>query len=452
MIDNHFMHEYYDLEIRKDHNHTYGFIDISNDPDAIYCEDASDADDSPPYCEVDLNITFEFYGHTEPKIYIDSNGFISTYPYFCDRDGAPVFCNWQYPTKSIYKRYIAPLMTDFNPGKFNETKIHYKYLYHESDTSLNSIIIQWTNMTLYCAECDFNIQDDSFTFQARLYSNGNIIFNYLSSPHDIRSLILDDEANSTYPLIIGIEDATIYTFNNHQVLVPYIPLNVTQNYTYHINTENEKIGNSILFIAKENCRDQLNCTSCTEFTKANEHLANYLECGWCPDLNLCTDRFAREYESLTENCQDKDYLIPDTQWCNNQSYYYDHITSWQPATKDDTSSVFDNTTAQVVASFILIAVSALIVAYIVAKLKENRHAGKYEGSDTVNNAFEVAAFESLQGTEIDDNYKIEIDDDSFDNDHHMNNDDVELQQFDNTIEDDNSLVEDSNSEDDNNQM
>merc|ERR1719266_268721 len=81
-------------------------------------------DDPPPFEVINIyeekDWIFPFYGHEHKSINIDSNGFVSMVPRLCPHYG---FCNWAEPQgnhASQYQRYIAPLMTDFNPVRYND--------------------------------------------------------------------------------------------------------------------------------------------------------------------------------------------------------------------------------------------------------------------------------------------------------------------------------------------
>lgn len=255
----------------------------------------SEQDDSPPNEIVntfkEAGWRFPFYGHYHDKIYIDPNGFVSVVDRKCVSSG---FCNWQTGNDATYKRYIAPLMTDFNPKGFKFSKVYFV-------VSSSEMIIQWQDVTLYRDndyEGEVSREKDGFTFQVILKENGKMIFNYRKLPYfPGNQSIRVGRKEMIYPVVMGVEDASVV----EDVLVPYLPINLNWEKIFN-EFQDAPLGVSVELVPHRQCIEQESCYDCVEFSKNLELRMGEGKCGWCAGANVCSDLIGRQADALSASC------------------------------------------------------------------------------------------------------------------------------------------------------
>jgi len=285
-IQHHFYEEYHFHALNSHLN----AIKLTNRTNKTLQQEVSNADDVPEV-RIDLDWDFKFYGHLHSWISISPNGFLTTHPVTCVSRS---FCNWRQDSSSNYRRYIAPLMTDLNPSKFAGSEI----LYHINNTE-KSLSVQWHNVTLW-QYADYDQMNYTFDFQVKLYSTGSIYFYYFNLPKLPNEIPVPGHNDTNYTLTVGLEDAAYQHLNNGIYAIrPYKPVDVNLSHV----TE----SHVVLFVPATTCVDQRTCDQCKELV--NDSSSDF-ECGWCPELGLCSDGIGREvFEYNSEKfCTDNEML------------------------------------------------------------------------------------------------------------------------------------------------
>jgi hypothetical protein len=132
---------------------------------------------------VNLPFPFPFYGSNKTAVRISTNGYLSFIGAYGPSD-QPYSSNAPIPTRNAPDQLIAPFWDDLNVTSPGQTDT-----YH--DVANDRFIVQWTNATRSTGG-----GSGSYTFQAVLYANGEIAFNY------------SQMTGVTNSATIGIEDGT----------------------------------------------------------------------------------------------------------------------------------------------------------------------------------------------------------------------------------------------------
>eukprot|EP01084_Bolivina_argentea_P064530 117666_1 len=315
----HYMqHKFYDLYFfNATQNDTLlEGIKLTNNLNATVQRNLSNVDDAPEI-RIDLPWDFKFYGHLHNWISVSPNGFLTTHPVTCW-----TFCNWWY-SDSSYRRYMAPLMADFNPSQSDYAQILY-YI----DNQNQSLHVQWHNVSLWQPSSSTPL-GYNYDFQIQLNADGTIYFYYFNVPKAPDHIGIPSYNTMNYTVNIGLEDAA-YKHNDDGLyyLYPYSPVRV--NVSHALNHQ------VVVFQPKETCIDQISCTECQSL--ATDPGSN-LQCGWCPALGLCSDGMGREIYEYTshEYCTEDEMLnhlvsetctdyVSDTRVCNEN----DHVLARYP--------------------------------------------------------------------------------------------------------------------------
>jgi len=315
----------------------------------------SDLDDPPPYEQIRVfehGWIIRFYGHGHQLIFIDSNGFVSMVPLYCPHFG---FCNWQEPEghmDSQYQRYIAPMMTDFNPKQFSDSKVSYRF-----DTTIggmNLLTVQWTKVVLFSySNSDMTLEKDGFTFQLIIQENGDIIFNYDTIPYFPGNKTLQQNPTAhkkKYPIVGGLEDAVIVEQDDKHVLADYKPLNLNWSKVMDLYEKSNKTGVQIKFTALPTCLEFKSCYACVNYTTRNRLIPGRLLCGWCEEVGICADTTGRESSSLSAGCLATNGVIRTFAGCDNIGYV---------ETKEN-----NNTVLIIVVIVIIVLLLAIVIALL----------------------------------------------------------------------------------------
>ncbi|CAB3403702.1 unnamed protein product [Caenorhabditis bovis] len=204
-----------------------------------------------------ISFKFPFYGHRMSNLTIATGGFI----YIGDQTH-----NWLAATQ-----YIAPLMANFHTNQNNSNIIY------ADDGEM--FVVEWRNVQLK----EDTMNKNSFSFQAILHKNGDIVFVYKDIPISISNI---SEAN--HPVKLGISDA--YLFNHNE-------LSRTGNqpkrviYEYHrIEVSPIKVRSNTVVVlkAQPTCIQFETCESCSNAT------LKHFNCQWCHSKRknggpFCTD-------------------------------------------------------------------------------------------------------------------------------------------------------------------
>lgn len=183
---------YYYIDSDDDANNApvYDWIDISGDGTEIPMTDDSN---QGPFA---LGFNVEFYGNTFSSVNVCSNGFLS----FTSTSTA--YTNASIPTSGEPNNLLAAYWDDLNPS--NGGQIFYK-----QDTDPNGrlrFIVSWVGVPFY-------LNAGSMTFEAIIYEDGNIFYQYSS---------LDGGSHGLASGTVGIEnsDGTIgtqYSYNEEAI-------------------------------------------------------------------------------------------------------------------------------------------------------------------------------------------------------------------------------------------
>uniref|UniRef100_H3C4V0 Plexin domain containing 1 n=1 Tax=Tetraodon nigroviridis TaxID=99883 RepID=H3C4V0_TETNG len=254
---------------------------------------------------VALSFDFPFYGHYLRQITIATGGFI--------------FMGEITHRMLTATQYVAPLMANFDPSFSNNSTV--KYL-----DNGNLFVVQWDKVHLKDRE-----DEGSFTFQAALYRNGTIVFNYKDVPVPLVRI------NSTeHPVKVGLSDAFTAPLSPQ-------PSDVKQHtiYEYHrveINTTRIVSGSAFEFTPLPTCLQHTSCELCMTSNLTTR-------CGWCNTLQRCSDgidRHRQEWldyncpEEAKATCEDYNPELPDT---SSSSSADTHLTPTPPSSTPDDPSV-----------------------------------------------------------------------------------------------------------------
>jgi len=210
----------------------YNFIDIQSTGTRIEIEDDSNVSINP------ANFTFEYYGNVYETFYISDNGVI-----FFSRSSSSGSSNHSIPDENSFNgTFIAPFWDDFGDA----------IVYWEVQN--NALIIQWDSVFHYNYSSEKTV-----TFQAILYANGNISFQYKDTLFNSESI---DYGNSA---TVGVQGSEIrglqYSLNEPAIQGPFalhfIPENDSgcfyslENYHYTISAQGE--SRSLSLKIKDEC-------------------------------------------------------------------------------------------------------------------------------------------------------------------------------------------------------
>lgn len=231
-----------------------------------------------------ITFKFPFYGHKMVNLTIATGGFI----YIGDQNH-----NWLAATQ-----YIAPLMANFHTY-FNNSNIIYA-----GDDKM--FVVEWRKVQLR-----EEAKNNTFSFQAILHKNGDIVFAYKDVPMDISNI-----SDANHPVKLGISDAYLYQY----------PINVSNPaypakrviYEYHrveISREKVKSNTVIILNAQPTCIGFSTCDQCLNATLKN------FECSWCQSKKknggpFCSDKAGmhrRRQHWVEGNCKDRS---PKATYCD----------------------------------------------------------------------------------------------------------------------------------------
>ncbi|HPU62227.1 MAG TPA: PKD domain-containing protein [Bacillota bacterium] len=117
--------------------------------------------------EVDLPFPFPFYGDVKTKVRVCSNGYLTF------ATGSSVWTNTPIPDPSNPNDLIAVFWDDLNPTTGGNV-----YYYHDQEA--NRFIVEYQTVRRYSGTGDY-------TFQAILYPNGTIVYQFLEMTGDLNS-------------------------------------------------------------------------------------------------------------------------------------------------------------------------------------------------------------------------------------------------------------------------
>ncbi|XP_051928621.1 plexin domain-containing protein 1 isoform X2 [Hippocampus zosterae] len=218
---------------------------------------------------VALSFDFPFYGHYLRQIIVATGGFI--------------FMGEITHRMLTATQYIAPLMANFDPSFSINSTVRY------SDNG-HLFVIQWDKVQLKDRETE-----GAFTFQAVLYRNGTVVFNYREIPVPVERI------NSTeHPVKVGMSDAFMADIPTVQTQTADTKQRTI--YEYHrveINTTMIVSGSAFEFTPLPTCLQHTSCDVCLGSNLTSG-------CGWCNTLQRCSDGIDRlRQEWLDYNCPEE---------------------------------------------------------------------------------------------------------------------------------------------------
>ncbi|XP_045595591.2 plexin domain-containing protein 2 isoform X2 [Procambarus clarkii] len=208
---------------------------------------------------VTLTFEFPFYGHMLKNITIATGGFLFT---------GDFVHTWLAATQ-----YIAPLMANFDTSISKDAVVKYA----DNGTSFT---VQWNNVLL-----KDHADAGTFTFQATLHKNGDIVFAYKQVP-----VIITKIGDEQHPVKVGLSDAYIVDRTIFFVRRKTI-------YEYHkIDKKTSGIGNwtAILFKALPTCVSLNSCTKCL-----SQKIS--FQCQWCSEIGRCSNGLDRHRQDWLHN-------------------------------------------------------------------------------------------------------------------------------------------------------
>jgi hypothetical protein len=132
----------------------YGWIDVTSGSQIVF-PDKDDTFGAP----VPLGFNFEFYENTYNQVYVSTNGLITF------EQGSTVYRNRPAPFPTEPQNFITPFWDDLHVTPVTGAKVFYKNYSDKVVISWHDVA-RWPNTT------------DTLTFQAILYTNGDICFQY----------------------------------------------------------------------------------------------------------------------------------------------------------------------------------------------------------------------------------------------------------------------------------
>jgi hypothetical protein len=152
----------------------YNWIDISGIGTPIYIT-SDDGYEGP----IDIGFDFPLYGNAFSSLYIEANGLLTF------DAGTEEWSNTEIPNAATPNNFVSMLWDDLSPQ--NAGEIYYYY-----DNANSRFIVSFINTPFYSGGGDL-------TFQAILYANGQIVFQYQA---------LDPGTRGLNQCTVGIENST----------------------------------------------------------------------------------------------------------------------------------------------------------------------------------------------------------------------------------------------------
>lgn len=128
------------------------------------------------YATVSLPWTFNFYGYNKTSMKISSNGYLTF-----GADGTD-YTNDPIPNTEDPNDLIAPFWDDLNPSTGGQ-------IYYYNDDANNRFVVEWKNVPHYYS-------NGSYTFEAILYPDGDILYQYYNMNGDLTSASIGVENNT----------------------------------------------------------------------------------------------------------------------------------------------------------------------------------------------------------------------------------------------------------------
>ncbi len=136
---------------------TYSWIDITGSGTPLNLSDDGASSAIP------LPFSFSFYGEEKTSVYVGSNGYLSFDP------NPTVFSNRPIPSSGSPDDFVAPFWDDLNPSAGGQ-------VYYLAEA--NRFVVSWVLVPFYAYPSYL------LTFQAILYPDGRILFQYLNMTGD----------------------------------------------------------------------------------------------------------------------------------------------------------------------------------------------------------------------------------------------------------------------------
>ncbi len=214
---------YFWIDSNEPNGPTFDWVDISGIGEQVQL---TDDDNEGPF---DLGFQMPFYGNIHNSIRICSNGWLS----FTSTDTE--YSNDPIPSSSDPNDLVAPFWDDLNPGAGGMI-----YFY---TNGVDTAIVQWDGVPRF-----FN--DGSFTFEAILTSDGDIIYQYLSMNGTLTSNTVGIE-NSDGSIGLQVVHNSGYVADGLAVLikVPTFWLFVDPDFGYNLAGESSEF--TVTFDATE---------------------------------------------------------------------------------------------------------------------------------------------------------------------------------------------------------
>ena len=147
---------------------------------------------------VSLPFSFDFYGNTKNSVKIASNGYLTF-----GADGAD-YSNDPIPDPDDPNDFIAPFWDDLNPLASGE-------VYYYNDEANDRFIVEWYQVPHY-------YNSGSYTFEAILYPDGEILFQYQNMNGELASATIGIENSNASDGLQVVYNAS-YVHNNLALLI-----------------------------------------------------------------------------------------------------------------------------------------------------------------------------------------------------------------------------------------
>jgi len=169
----------------------FNWVEISGVGTPLYLSDDG-------YATVSLPWTFNFYGFNKTSMKISANGYLTF-----GADGSD-YTNDPIPNSQDPNDLIAPFWDDLNPSAGGQ-------IYYYNDDANNRFIVEWQNVPHFYDE-------GSYTFEAILYPNGDILYQYYNMSGDLTSATVGIE-NSSGTIGLQVVYNASYVHNNLATLI-----------------------------------------------------------------------------------------------------------------------------------------------------------------------------------------------------------------------------------------
>ncbi len=122
---------------------------------------------------IDLPFNFPIYGQSFDKAFIDSNGLLSF------GVGTSSYSNTQIPsgTYPVAAPWVAPLWDDIDSRCRTDDGIFYRAF---TQGGLSFVVIEWKDWQHFSCQSSGTAAGENYTFEAILYSDGSVVFQYLT--------------------------------------------------------------------------------------------------------------------------------------------------------------------------------------------------------------------------------------------------------------------------------